>query len=381
MKLLRPALALLLFAVSSAGFAACIETAGGIGGTGISQAGVANAGGIGGTGVQASGGIGGTGIVGTITGFASVCINGLEVQYDDTTRVRRNGATANLQQLAIGQVIAIEATEAAHGLWARKIDVLNAVEGRVSRVAAQQLDIMGQKIRLNDGTLFAGVDSAQAIKVGMPLKVSGYRNAAQEIIASRIERAEDLASSSIVGIVVQDDAGHDAVSGTAISAPALANGTEVLVRGEWDGQQLHVASVQANPSLAFTGHVQQIVLEGLVMGDGDGKPFKVNGLEISPASMAAMRSGKTELTQGCLVRITGQMQPDQRLQIQHIDLMQRPDTVRHLPSAVPAVQGKNPQGGMVQPSQTGRGNMSYADPLFRPATLMRSNRPMPMMKR
>jgi hypothetical protein len=60
-------------------------TKGGVGGTGKSER-PAN-GGVGGTGLQA-GGVGGTGIVGTITGFGSVCVNGLEVEYDHSTPVR-----------------------------------------------------------------------------------------------------------------------------------------------------------------------------------------------------------------------------------------------------------------------------------------------------
>src|SRR5690349_21550179 len=61
---------------------------GGIGGTG------AVAGGVGGTGIGSesdNGGIGGTGIVGTITGFASICVNGLEVHFNNDVPVSENG--------------------------------------------------------------------------------------------------------------------------------------------------------------------------------------------------------------------------------------------------------------------------------------------------
>ncbi len=36
-------------------------------------------------------GIGGTGIIGVVTGFASICVNGLEVQYDNTVPVDIDG--------------------------------------------------------------------------------------------------------------------------------------------------------------------------------------------------------------------------------------------------------------------------------------------------
>src|SRR2546422_4023925 len=52
--------------------------------------------GIGGTGIgkDGSGGIGGTGIVGVITGFASICVNGVEVHYDASPPVSADGRPA-----------------------------------------------------------------------------------------------------------------------------------------------------------------------------------------------------------------------------------------------------------------------------------------------
>ena len=54
-----------------------VDSPGGVGGTGA----VAGRPGLGGTGIS-EGGIGGTGIVGVITGFASICVNGVEVHFD-----------------------------------------------------------------------------------------------------------------------------------------------------------------------------------------------------------------------------------------------------------------------------------------------------------
>jgi len=71
---------------------------GGVGGTGqaayggVGGTGDAAYGGVGGTGAPGSeGGIGGTGIVGTITGFASVCVSGVEVHYDEAVPLAENG--------------------------------------------------------------------------------------------------------------------------------------------------------------------------------------------------------------------------------------------------------------------------------------------------
>jgi hypothetical protein len=57
---------------------------GGIGGTGIACDDLSG-GGIGGTGISNwQGGIGGTGIVGTITGFGSIIVNGIHIEYEQS---------------------------------------------------------------------------------------------------------------------------------------------------------------------------------------------------------------------------------------------------------------------------------------------------------
>src|SRR5262245_45113002 len=97
--LFRAALAALLGLAAPAAWSACADMAGGHGGPGA----VAK-GGVGGTGAPAT-----LGVVGTITEFASVCVNGLEIHYDTATPVTVNGRPAAAGQLALGQVVAVEA--------------------------------------------------------------------------------------------------------------------------------------------------------------------------------------------------------------------------------------------------------------------------------
>ena len=91
--------------------------------------------GIGGTGAPASGpaisdrGIGGTGIVGVITGFGSVFVNGLEVAYTPTTPVTVDGVPDPDAVLRVGQLVTIVASED-NGLHAVSIDVRHRCPGR-----------------------------------------------------------------------------------------------------------------------------------------------------------------------------------------------------------------------------------------------------------
>lgn len=368
--------------------AACVETEGGIGGTGapLAISAVENEGGIGGTGMLAEGGIGGTGIVGTITGFASVCINGLEVNYDAATQVSSNGVAVDIQQLAIGQLIAMDTLHAKQGMLASKIDILNAVEGVVTltQVVTGLIEVMGQPVRSNEATRLSGIATLQDIAIGMPLKVSGYRNAAHEIIATRIELAQALPVVSIVGRVAQDSTGQYVVSGTPVHAPtsSLALGSEVLLKGQWDGQRFLVDSVQLDPSLRFAAQGKQVVVEGLVLERVPGQAMKISGFDIEYASSTGVVGGNMkQLMQGQRVRIMGQVQSGRRLQAHRIEIMRRPERVGRMFGVVPDGQSHKKEGGMARPDLHKNKQMMRLAPMHRPMQGMGKHRPMSMMKR
>ena len=137
---------------------------GGIGGTGAPAARAPGDGGIGGTGAPigrtdgGDGGIGGTGsplaqgdtvgIVGIVTGFASVCVNGLEVHYEADTPVSENGRTAHVGNLAVGQFVSIDARASAGGLRASDIAIVHLIEGPLSMRPGGGFAVMGQPIEL-----------------------------------------------------------------------------------------------------------------------------------------------------------------------------------------------------------------------------------------
>src|SRR6185369_276269 len=122
---------------------------GGIGGTGISGGGLGGTGisgtGIGGTGIS-EGGIGGTGIVGVITGFASICVNGVEVHYDADTPVIADGRQGQAGELAVGQVVAVSANGKGAEVAARRIAMIHVLIGPVGMVDADagRLEVLGQ---------------------------------------------------------------------------------------------------------------------------------------------------------------------------------------------------------------------------------------------
>ncbi|WP_439859848.1 DUF5666 domain-containing protein [Pseudomonas sp. MBLB4136] len=293
---------------------ACVDP-GGIGGTGAVATG-----GIGGTGAPADeGGMGGTGIVGTITGFGSICVNGVEVHFDATVPLSENGVPASSDKLAIGQVVAVEASASPHGLRARSIAILHAYEGPITeaRAGAASLRVMEQPVHLAPGARVAA-----GLRIGEPVRVSGLRNARGEVVASRIDRAPNLAQVSAIGAV--ERAGN--LQGLALSKPLAPSG-EVLVRGTWDGQRLNVARTQRDPGAPFAGRVRNALVEGLVRGQ-QGNRIEFGGFTAYVDRSTAYSGGQVgDLAVDRRIRVTGVFGTDRDIRAARIEFApERPAT-------------------------------------------------------
>jgi hypothetical protein len=329
--------------------AAC--EAGGIGGTGVRAEG-----GIGGTGVQAEGGIGGTGaiaeevgLLGVITGFGSICVNGVEVHYDSTTPVSVNGMPAAAEALALGQTVAVRAVGAGAEARARRIAVLDAAAGPVTAVdrAAGTVQIVGQSVRPGASTVFGpGLtrDAVRGASAGDTLRVSGLRTAEGVVVATRIDRAA-AGAALVYGSLALDAAGVPRVGGMRIEAPdaalralAAARGP-VLIAGRAVDGRLVVDQVVADPlgaSLAPGRFVTQAYVEELQAGRG----MRAGGLQFSLDGQSAAGLGRDQL-----VRLYGRTDQDGRRVVERVDFLAEPLNPR--PQAAPrapAVRGDDRRG-------------------------------------
>lgn len=293
------------------------DSEGGVGGTGV----VAGRPGLGGTGID-EGGIGGTGIVGTITGFASICVNGVEVQFDAATPVSDNGQNASARQLAVGQVVAVRAVGVDARLSARAIAVLHAVGGPIEELNPDTgaLQILGQRVRALAPADLAG------LRRGQWVSVSGHRTAQGEIAASLIEPLGPRAPAQLNGSVTALAADHFSVAGTVVrfdpaQAPSdLASGREVLVSGVWDGYSLHAQRLLLEPTRQMLGGVTQLVLEGYVHAiDGNELSLGHGALRLGPQVQVAGGS-RAQLVVNQRVLLSARVGADQRMQVERIEL-------------------------------------------------------------
>ena len=234
-------------------------------------------GGMGGTGVMAtllapgSGGMGGTGIVGIITGFASICVDDVEVHYDARTPVSVNGQAAAAGDLAVGQLVVVSASNVGGLFRADGIGVIDAVKGPVTGVnpAAREIQVMGQTVRLEN----AITPDLATIKPGTPVRVSGLRTESGIIVASRLDAVPTVSGASLLGIVTMAKGNTAMVNGTRITLPQLAQslpiGSEVFVAGEWNGSSLQARRVETQPVHNAIARTERAIVEGFVTSHRD----------------------------------------------------------------------------------------------------------------
>lgn len=280
---------------------------GGIGGTGRA---LSRSGGIGGTGRAddpgGAGGIGGTGIVGTITGFASICVNGLEVHYDADVPVSENSRPANTKGLAIGQIVAVEAAQSARGLAARRITVLHALVGPVTRPIDQndQFAVMGVTVMVGHER---ARDQARPLKIGDWVQVDGHLVSSNSVLASRVARIETSAEASVSG---RADPIRQRIGGVAVDRAVSG---ELTVRGTWDGQKLVIRESHPAPGTTWTQRPTQVVIETRVQ-QRTGNTIRTGRADVDAALASRRELGSDDrLGEGTLIRVTARLDDSGKL--------------------------------------------------------------------
>jgi hypothetical protein len=309
----------------------------GIGGTGDVATGGS---GLGGTGDVAAGGngMGGTGIVGTITGFGSICVNGVEIHYDSKTPTSIGDQPADAKGLAIGQVVSVNAQGVGQEVHARAIQVLYAVAGPVTRVDAAngRMQVLGQPVQMPPGPR-----PAAGFRPGDFVQVSGLRRADGVIMASRIQPTRP-GLASVTGPVTAVAPGRISIYGADIitastKTPAgLSAGRVVHVTGRvGPAGQVLADRVVLRPDIPFGGHVTHLSIEGYVHNSGNRQLMNIGGAQVEISAGTRFASGRAdELKDDVRVRISGRVGPDQRIHAERIEFEhERPEPAAASPAA------------------------------------------------
>lgn len=229
----------------------------GIGGTGVS---VSDRG-IGGTGIS------GTGIVGTVTAFGSIWVNGLRVDLPSTTQLRIEGHPAQPADVRIGQTVAMTAVPGGPtGLSAQRLEVRFAVAGPVERTTAGSTLVLGQRIDLADA------EGTTALTPGRWVAISGLRRPDGVIDASRVDPWEPARGWILRGRLdsvtpkTLTVAGLTLSRGRSLTGTLPAVGSTVRVAGKPDPNA--ALAVEADPFNPFGSTVSALSIETYVDASG-----------------------------------------------------------------------------------------------------------------
>ena len=118
-----------------------------------------------------SSGFGGTGIIGTITEFGSILINGIKVEYPAHIEVRSNLNTAD--QLRIGQQVVLETVIDKSLPWTNIIEIFYPLAGRIEQVHQDYIVVDKHTVFISKSTRI--MDNLQ-LSIGRYVAINGYPN-------------------------------------------------------------------------------------------------------------------------------------------------------------------------------------------------------------
>lgn len=132
--------------------------------------------GIGGTGKYSDpedrglGGTGKTAVIGTITAFGSIWVNGIEIEFNQDTEIKMDGQNSNNQALRLGQQVQVLASQNNEDWYAETILIDHALIGRLALDTNQTWNIQGVNIEKDPNIPGEWPD----LKPNDYVKVSGY---------------------------------------------------------------------------------------------------------------------------------------------------------------------------------------------------------------
>lgn len=232
--------------------------------------------------------------VGPITGFGSVFVNGVEyatagaqILIDD-----QPGAEA---QLRAGQIVTIKGTVNPDGATgtASEVSFSADVEGPATQIdlTNNTFVVLGQTVRVTGSTLFdPAIQPADltGIQTGTLLEVSGFANAAGELVASRVDVETAGSNLQVKGAVESLDTTNQTfrinsliVDYSASTTTTLANGTVVKVQGTAlaSGGALLATHIEVLPGLGAAAN-QHLDLAGIITSFTSASDFVVQGQHV-----------------------------------------------------------------------------------------------------
>jgi hypothetical protein len=256
--------------------------------------------------------------VGAVGGYGSIIVNGQH--YDETAAQvsideRPDQATAaSIDALRLGSQVQLE--HQANRI--SKATVAAEVIGPVTSVSASSLVVLGQTVRVNADpavpTVFDGFAALTDLTAGTRLEVHGQRNAAGEILATRIEVRPAAGVLRVAGVVANLGSSGFSIGALTIrtsqativpAGQSLANGQRVvawtdlaLSGGEMVARVVRIGGLPIVSDAALT-------VDGIVTDFQSAANFRVAGIAVDASGAQFVGGVAADLRNGRLIRASG----------------------------------------------------------------------------
>ena len=256
--------------------------------------------------------------VGGVEGFGSIIINGQH--YDETAGQFQvderpdQPSVISVDAVRLGMQMQFES----QSNRISKATVAAEVIGPVSSVTATGLVVLGQTVRINADaaipTTFDGFNALSDLTTGAVVEVHGQRNAAGEVLATRIELRTAGSVLRVVGTVTGLAGGKFLIGALTVQAgqaaivptgQTLANGQRVAV---WSDQALVggelIARVIRIGGLALPANAT-LTIDGVVTDFASSASFRIAGVSVDASTAVFVGGTAADLRNGRSVRASG----------------------------------------------------------------------------
>ncbi len=264
---------------------------------------------------------------GAIAGFGSIYVNGVHFQTTHAI-IRKNGVQVDQSQLAVGEIARVQGSKDSDSTGdADSVDVDENIVGAIDSLdsANNMLKVLGQTVKINNGTSFSGdilPQDISGLQVGEFIRVCGTVDASGNVVATRIAPSTAGGTLQVIGPVSMLDSTNHTFSINALhvdySGASLegfgsgepSNGDEVEVRGTmYDAATTTLTATQLERMESEHEQAQgdhEIEREGLITRFVSATDFDVAGKPVTTTDATTYRNGtKDDLALNVKVEVEG----------------------------------------------------------------------------
>lgn len=217
------------------------------------------------------GGIGGTGIVGTLTDFGSVIVNGLSVQLPADLMVETVFGPMAAERLAIGHNLTIEAEIRGSDLWAKRVALVYPLIGRLDGGATPS--VAGVPLKIEQGAV-VNTTPEQSVAV------SGVWNGS-DLVASRITPMKGRGATIAAGTLRETSLGAWSIGAVPVNLPDGAkpeDGAFATAIGRYADGKLQTETLKLGRFTGAAGPLTALSVEGFLAPTAQAPFHTIDGL-------------------------------------------------------------------------------------------------------